>query len=253
MGIIRFLFAICVVTVHVPFKTFHFFDSILAVRSFFVISGFYMALILNEKYSSYGSFLMNRFLRIYPIYWLVLCFSFILVLFHHNFFAVPFWYLLSVPSFIFVILTHLLIIGQDIVTFMGFNVLNGSLFFAKNPFNLDYPLNQCLLVGQAWSVSIELIFYLIAPFLVKRKPWLILLIILLSTLLRLGMGAIGLNNDPWSYRFFPFELTYFCLGILSYKIYAQLKKSRARWDSLNNLFHYPCLYRRISIYSGSLF
>ena len=40
-----------------------------------MISGFYMAMILTEKYcgpGSYRLFLTNRFLRIYPIYWITL-------------------------------------------------------------------------------------------------------------------------------------------------------------------------------------
>ena len=39
------------------------------------------------------------------------------------------------------------------------------------------------------------------------------------------MSHLGLSNDPWSFRFFPFEIAYFCLGILSYKIYARIKRS----------------------------
>src|SRR5260370_9516411 len=51
----------------------------ISVNSFFIISGFYMAFILNEKYvgknSSYRLFITNRFLRIYPIYWIILFFT----------------------------------------------------------------------------------------------------------------------------------------------------------------------------------
>ena len=45
------------------------------MQAFFFISGFYMSLILNEKYNidARGAWLFysNRFLRIYPIYWSV--------------------------------------------------------------------------------------------------------------------------------------------------------------------------------------
>src|ERR1041384_5510881 len=44
-----------------------------SVQSFYIISGFYMALILNEKYrpgpGSYKLFITSRFLRIFPVYW----------------------------------------------------------------------------------------------------------------------------------------------------------------------------------------
>src|SRR3954453_14268219 len=43
-----------------------------AVQSFYAISGFYMALVLNETYSAknstYSLFLTNRFLRLFPAY-----------------------------------------------------------------------------------------------------------------------------------------------------------------------------------------
>ena len=223
MGIIRFLLAVCVVMNHMPFSAPHFFDSELAVRSFFVISGFYMALILNEKYSLYSMFLTNRLLRLYPIYFVVLLITFIFVLFNHHFIYPTFWEILNPFSFIFIVLANLIILGQDIIMFMGVNYSNGTLFFTANWHNIDLPLYQYLIVPQAWSISIELMFYAIAPFIVKRNPGWIILIIITSTLFRLGMGAIGHNNDPWGYRFFPFELTSFSFGILSYSIYRKIK------------------------------
>lgn len=77
MGILRFLLAITVVIGHTsPILGFTFVGAQLAVQTFYIISGFYMALILNEKYvganGSYKLFLTNRLLRLYPIYWTVL-------------------------------------------------------------------------------------------------------------------------------------------------------------------------------------
>ena len=102
MGTLRFLLAFSVVTAHIPRPTFHFFDSHIAVESFFVISGFICFFILNEKYSSYFSFLSNRFFRLYPVYWAVLCITFIFVLFHNNFIYSTFWQLLSIPTLILI-------------------------------------------------------------------------------------------------------------------------------------------------------
>jgi hypothetical protein len=45
----------------------------LAVEAFFVISGFYMALVLTERYDGHvGSFYRARALRIFPMYWALL-------------------------------------------------------------------------------------------------------------------------------------------------------------------------------------
>jgi peptidoglycan/LPS O-acetylase OafA/YrhL len=78
------------------------------------------------------------------------------------------------------------------------------------------------LIPQAWSVSLELIFYVIAPFLVRRH-WLFLLSLIVATyLLRSGAQAIGLNGSGFAYRFLPFEIGFFLAGVLSHRAYAYL-------------------------------
>ena len=76
MGTLRFLLALVVAYGHfaVPLS---FPTSDIAVQSFFVISGFYMALVLNEKYGpgSYWLFISNRLLRLWPAYFVVLILS----------------------------------------------------------------------------------------------------------------------------------------------------------------------------------
>ena len=50
MGLIRFLLAIAVIIVHSTPILGNNLGADIAVLSFFIISGFYMAMILNEKY-----------------------------------------------------------------------------------------------------------------------------------------------------------------------------------------------------------
>ena len=77
MGKLRLLLALAVVAAHYgPVFGTKLVGGEVAVKSFFMISGFYMSLVLNEKYvkekSSYALFISNRFLRLYPIYWVIL-------------------------------------------------------------------------------------------------------------------------------------------------------------------------------------
>ena len=75
MGIFRVILALFVVFDHsraVPFLDLP--GGVFAVKVFFIISGFYMTMILTKKYTgkgSYSLFISNRFLRLYPIYWAV--------------------------------------------------------------------------------------------------------------------------------------------------------------------------------------
>ena len=70
---------------------------------------------------------------------------------------------------------------------------------------------------QAWTLGVELSFYLIAPFLLVRKN-LIVSILICSLILRVYLIQIGIGNkDPWTYRFFPTELALFLLGACSHQ------------------------------------
>ena len=116
MGILRYLLAITVVIAHSKaLLGLTFVGSEIAVQAFYIISGFYMTLVLNEKYtgvnSSYFLFIKNRFLRLYPFYWLVL-------------------FLTILASFVFLIKTDGENFGRLQVYIENYSDLNfGTLFF----------------------------------------------------------------------------------------------------------------------------
>ena len=72
MGVIRILLAISVVIAHsTPLFGLSFVGGRYAVQCFYMVSGFYMALVLNEKYlgpGSYRVFISARLLRLFPVY-----------------------------------------------------------------------------------------------------------------------------------------------------------------------------------------
>jgi len=235
MGLIRLLLAISVITAHSnSIFGLNFIGGQIAVEIFFMISGFYMALILTEKYnkkSDYKLFVSNRFLKIYPTYWfiLILCFIYRLIHFSYNpvspdilgFFN-PTYYL-NIFSFLFLLIPNFTIFGLDLNLFFGLNQINGSLFFTTNFSQFSPALYNFNLIVQAWTLSLELMFYLLAPFLNLLKNKSLLLIMALSLGLRLFLYSRGLNHDPWNYRFFPTELIFFLSGIIMYRFYQYIK------------------------------
>ncbi len=240
MGLLRIILAITVVLAHSSsIYGFKFVGGQIAVQTFYIISGFYMTLILNEKYiggsGSYKLFISNRFLRLFPVYWTVLLLTIICSLiiamfsdgknlgsFSHY---VTYFDNMSLVSLIFLIFTNVFLFLQDIVMFLGLNTLTGNLFFTHNFRETSPMLYEFLFIPQAWTIGVEITFYLIAPFLVKRKLKFILLLIVLTLLLRVVLSFyFGLGDDPWSYRFFPTELVFFLLGIISYHVYKYIKK-----------------------------
>jgi len=240
MGILRVLLAISVIAAHCGILwKFSLVDGAVAVEAFFIISGFYMSLILNEKYvkenSSYLLFITNRFLRLYPVYWGVLIatglFSIIIYLASgKQSFPIVESYLSvqqSPASLVFLIGTNLLIFGQDIIMFLGINPSTGHLFFTDNFWNTSPPLYTFLFIQQAWSLGLELTFYLVAPFILRKSTIWIVALIFLSLVLRMCLYDLsGLRNDPWTYRFFPTEIGFFLIGGISYRIYVRIKDSK---------------------------
>ncbi len=239
MGIFRLLLALSVVAAHSSsFFGTYLVGGKIAVQAFYIISGFYMSLILSEKYigkaGSYKLFISNRFLRIFPIFWAVLLltilFGTVMLMFGDHSATVGVYanYLSQGGHFdIFaiglLIISNLFLFGGDLVMFLGLNSTTGHLFFTPD-FTMTTPrLHGFLFVPQAWTIAIELMFYLIAPFIVRQKTWIIGTIIALSLGLRWYLYAHGFNHDPWTHRLFPLELAFFLIGTLTYRLYTKIK------------------------------
>jgi peptidoglycan/LPS O-acetylase OafA/YrhL len=242
MGIIRLLLAISVVIDHSnPLFGFSFIGGQLAVEVFFIISGFYMALILCEKYNKASDrkiFIGNRLLKIFPTYWVILILGLIYELANIHFHSSPNEVSLFVHpgihlnlfSFLYFLLTNIIILGQDIILYLGINIHTGILFFTSDFRLFSPPLYSFMIIPQAWSLSLELTFYLLVPFLIKFKTKWLLLIMSLSLILRVILYHFGLDHDPWTYRFFPTELVFFLSGIIAYRMFKIIEsKNINKW------------------------
>ena len=215
MGTLRFILALSVAYGHlaVPMS---FPTADIAVQSFFVISGFYMALVLNEKYGagSYWLFISNRLLRLWPTYFVVLILS-LGVADNWRSIAALDWLGLW-----FFIASQILIVGQDLYLFLFVNH-EGALAFTAHYAEVSAPLYGFAPIPQAWTLGLEIYFYLLAPFLVRRGPVFLASVIAASLVLRMALQwAFGFSGNPWSFRFFPSEIALFLTGSLGYYVYA---------------------------------
>ncbi len=237
MGILRFLLALSVLISHSSaIFGFQLVDSVVAVQSFFIISGFYITLILNEKYvgnNSYKTFIINRFLRLFPIYWIILflsviaCYSLYLkygyqyrISNYAQYLSCENYNLSGLLGFAF---TNLFIFGQDALNFFSLNSTSGTFYFSTDYNNPPHQLSVFLFVPQAWSIALEIMFYLIAPFILRRRLIIIIFIIFAGLLIRYLIHKNGFNPNPWNYMFFPSEIAFFLFGALSYEIYKKIQ------------------------------
>jgi peptidoglycan/LPS O-acetylase OafA/YrhL len=210
-------------------------DGTLAVEIFFVISGFYMQLVLSSKYTKEKlgktwvvQFYKARYFRLLPTYlgWSILVAVAGVILPTSTPYTV--WrYLAGLPNTlgnlafkIFLGFTNVTMLCQDVT--MYFSVHSGQIHWSSDFQNSDVALYRGLTVPPAWSLGIELSFYFLAPYLLKlRSHWLVMgtCLFLSAKIVAITMFHLG---DPWTYRFFPFELGYFLLGALAFRYRAAL-------------------------------
>jgi len=136
MGLIRVLLAISVLITHSePILGMRFLNGDAAITCFYMISGFLMALILSEKYTSTRAFYINRALRIYPPYWVAMLLSFAVYYFYPNNSHDPIKTALESiekESFIFLtwgVVSNLTLLGIDLTRYIQLNTGDFSIRF----------------------------------------------------------------------------------------------------------------------------
>jgi peptidoglycan/LPS O-acetylase OafA/YrhL len=215
MGSLRTLLALSVAIAHGSFA-FVFVGAEHAVQLFYMISGFLISYVLTNtsSYANAGTFWANRALRIYPVYFFVALVTLVARYVYPGELA-DFVYL---PRFVqFIVATvNVTIIGQDWLMFTG--VRHGALVLTGYFQDSDFPLYEMILVPQAWTLGVELSFYAIAPFIIRRPVLLIALFVASAAARGYAVHAGFGLDDPWTYRFFPFELALFIAGAASHQL-----------------------------------
>ena len=192
MGTLRTLLAITVVLSHTYGHIF--LGGRLAVQMFYIISGFLISYILVEanSYENKKKFYFNRFLRLFPAYYFVsiitlLFFIYLYLIGKDTFFSS--FYNIDIYGKIYFVITNFLILGQDIAFFTG--VKNGIFQPMINYSDSEIIIYNGLISSVTWTLSLEIMFYLIAPFIIKNRI-VLFIILFLSIILRVILIYISL-------------------------------------------------------------
>ena len=228
MGIIRILLAIAVLLGHCPDGVIpRFASGSLAVHCFYVISGFLIQMVVSTKYQGgagwHWRFYLSRVFRIFPLYWLFLLLSIVTlgagdfpILLQRDWCGAAIW-----------IVNNVFIIGQDVLRFVSFDIGSGHFTLlapggAERASRGAQTVMTVLPIAQAWTVALELYFYLLAPYLLARRTWVLLIIVLVSFGVRVALGYNGHFQPEWFYGCFPSELATFIAGALACRAYFRM-------------------------------
>lgn len=228
MGILRFLLALSVIASHasgigIPFPdgkpynmwAMNLIEGRQSVALFYIISGFYMAMVLNTKYLDKNlKFYLNRFLRLWPAYIIAFVLACIFTPLGEN--IVKTIADCGIAIKIYVWFCNLFILGTD--SFWLISIDNCQLHYLPsyiNPTSNGYELS---INSPSFSIGIEMLFYLMAPFILRslKRTWIYFLIGVLYTFYIVLSGNI---NFIYQYHLFPSSFIYFALGALSWNYY----------------------------------
>ena len=214
-----------------------------AVQIFYMISGFLIALILRGKYADSANgnwiFYSNRAAKIFVPYLTLLGATVALSAFFYVFTGkaaalnsfVEEGSTMSLRTWLFAVLTNLFILGQEWAFLLIYR--SGELFFSLRALDQPPIAAQFTIIGPAWSLSIELAFYAIAPFILRRNFLVIAAVALASNWLRFEAYGVGYYSAATDCRFFPFELSLFLFGSLSYFLYDLLNRRKLLYPVLS--------------------
>lgn len=157
-----------------------------AVFGFYCLSGYLMTLIMQTNYGysvgGIGKYALNRFLRIYPIYWVSILFSALLVLYLGNEYTSSYHQSIYLPGDLFELLKNLL------------------LFF---PFRESPRLTP-----PAWALTVEIFFYVIIGLGASKTKRITLIWFVLSIVYHFFALVAQLGWDQRYYTIFAASLPF---------------------------------------------
>ena len=141
MGTYRFILAALVILSHTGFRVGDYNPGVVAVISFFILSGYVMTKLIDARYSLLSDvplFYLDRTARLFPQF--------------------------LVYSFATLIAMHLMTFSDVRLTECSARNVALNLLMIPLDFYFEIGMDKCLLIPQAWTLGLELCFYLVVPF-----------------------------------------------------------------------------------------
>jgi peptidoglycan/LPS O-acetylase OafA/YrhL len=191
MGVYRLLLAMLVAISHMGVTFMGFNPGVVAVVSFLIISGFVMTSLIERTYNTpgqIGRFYLDRLLRLYPQFLLYLVMSCAVI--------------------------HFLLPGTPQAAALTLENIATSLPIVPLGFYM-FGITVPEILPPAWSLGLEMCFYLLIPFLILYRTRGIAFMVSVAVFLIASLGYI--NPDIYGYRLLPGVLFIFLCGSYLYR------------------------------------
>lgn len=243
MGLLRFLLSASVILAHsASFFGFSGMGSS-AVPAFFIVSGFYMSLILSTKYlgpNRIWLFYSNRALRLYPVYFAVLA-----VFVALSQLGVGAWPMSQIstaaanplrlavdgtPPSLWAAIPNLTFVGADVIRVFVVDLETMHLQpwltgIVEGPnYRGSY---QYLVMPPIWSLGVEIVFYAMAPLLASLSNRQLFVLSLIALVVNLVMYYTLRGFLAWFHLLAPLNIIYFIIGMLVHRSGSNLRSSNA--------------------------
>lgn len=189
------------------------FSPVLGVYAFMMLSGFVISAALDQRPSTWTAFMIRRFYRLFPVY--IFCLLLAIVLFDMSVF------ISQSPTLSQFGPENLERLNDVEANFGLYLMADATLLQCLLP-NSWYPYATETFLPPTWSLTIEWLFYMVAPFLIwmlKRKPQLAAVSIAAGLLL---LTVFSEQFAAWNYSFSINNAFHFLTGIGSYYVWKQL-------------------------------
>ncbi|WP_369811717.1 acyltransferase family protein [Pseudomonas citrulli] len=195
MGVYRLLLALLVAISHMGVTFMGFNPGVVAVVSFLIISGFVMTSLIERNYNAVGRiglFYLDRLLRLYPQFLLYFVMSCVVI--------------------------HFLLPGTPQAQALTLENIATSLPILPLGFYM-FGITVPEILPPAWSLGLEMCFYLLIPFLILHRRRGIAFAVSVTVFMVATLGYI--NTDLYGYRLLPGVLFIFLCGSYLYRARAK--------------------------------
>jgi peptidoglycan/LPS O-acetylase OafA/YrhL len=238
MGTFRLLLAICVLLQHsgAPFWGVSWLSGEGAVYVFFMISGFYMQMVLSDKYTQarlgdywWARFYLARYFRLFPTYIVCVVATILAAAYASSenqrmYPPLSGWMALgelnlslsNILLYGWVAISNIFIFFQEFAQVVAVQSGDAVLTLSGGQnYQSEVPIVHMIALPHGWTLGVELLFYMLAPFLMRLSDRTLKALVIVFLIVKLApIYVLSAEFQHLHGRLAPFQFVFFLVGVL---------------------------------------